>query len=264
VRLTIISLNLRFDTPKDGAHAWPHRREAVGRLLQMHSPDLIGTQEGLAEQLEELQALLPGYHSFGAPRGSPEQDEHCRVFYRVDRLRLRRHGDFWLSEIPEQPGSRSSSWGNGFPRMVTWGEFEPFDGGAPFTFLNTHLDHASAVARERGAALIVRFLRQPEMVHPAVLCGDMNAAPGSPPLQILQGDVPVDGSASSLRDSYVLIGGTGSGRPTFHGFTGRGAERIDYILAEPPFHATRFEVLDQPVDEHWVSDHFPVLAELEF
>ncbi len=259
-----ISFNLRFNNPKDGPHAWPHRREAVGKLLRAHAPDLIGTQEGLAAQLEELQEELPGYVSFGAPRGSPGQDEHCRVFYRADRLRLRRQGDFWLSETPEQAGSATPSWSNGFPRMVTWGEFEPVDGGAPFTFLNTHLDHESEAARERGAELIVRVLRQPEIVHPAVVCGDMNAAPDSRPLQILLGEHLVDGAASPLRDSYALSGGVGTGQPTYHGFTGRGTERIDYLLVEPPFRAACFEVLDQPVDGHWVSDHFPVLAELEY
>jgi endonuclease/exonuclease/phosphatase family metal-dependent hydrolase len=262
--LTVITLNLRFDTPRDGLHAWPHRREAVGDLLRAHAPDLIGTQEGLAAQLEELQAELPGYHSFGTGRGSPGQDEHCRVFYRADRLRLRRHGDFWLSETPQEAGSVTQRWGNSFPRMVTWGEFEPVDGGAPFTVLNTHLDHESAVARERGAEQIVRFLRQPEALHPAIVGGDLNATPGSRPMQILLGEVPVDGAASPLRDAYRLSGGAGNGEPTYHDFTGHGTERIDYILVELPIRATRFEVLSQPVNGHWVSDHFPVLAALEW
>jgi endonuclease/exonuclease/phosphatase family metal-dependent hydrolase len=261
--LTVITLNLRFDTPSDGEHAWPHRREAVGKLLRERAPLLIGTQEGLAGQLAELAALLPGYASFGVARGSPEQDEHCRVFYRTDALRLRRHGDFWLSETPDQPGSRTESWGNGFPRMVTWGEFEPLAGGGPFTFLNTHLDHASPVARDRAAEQIVRFLRWPGVVHPALLCGDMNALPDSRPLHLLLGEESVDGVTSPLQDAYRLGGGSGGGPPTFHGFSGSGTERIDYILVEPPFRATRFEVLDQAVDGHWVSDHFPVLAELE-
>jgi endonuclease/exonuclease/phosphatase family metal-dependent hydrolase len=75
--------------------------------------------------------------------------------------------------------------------------------------------------------------------------------------------VPVDGAASPLRDSYRLSGGAGAGKPTIHGFTGRGTDRIDYILVEPPLRALHFEVLDQPVDGQRVSDHFPVLAALE-
>ena len=77
------------------------------------------------------------------------------------------------------------------------------------------------------------------------------------------GAEPVDGAPSLLRDSYRLSGGSGDGSLTMHGFTGCAAERIDYILVESPFRVIRFEVLDQPVDGHWVSDHFPVLAVLE-
>ena len=71
--LTVITLNLRFDTPRDGLHAWPHRQEAVGSLLRAQAPLLIGTQEGLAGQLEELSAQLPGCVSFGMARHSPGQ-----------------------------------------------------------------------------------------------------------------------------------------------------------------------------------------------
>jgi endonuclease/exonuclease/phosphatase family metal-dependent hydrolase len=73
----------------------------------------------------------------------------------------------------------------------------------------------------------------------------------------------VDGTPSPLRDTYRLSGGNDSGPPTFHGFTGHGTERIDYILIEPPLRGARCEILAQSVDGHWVSDHFPVLASLE-
>jgi endonuclease/exonuclease/phosphatase family metal-dependent hydrolase len=258
--LTVISFNLRYDTPKDGPNAWPHRRSAVAALLQKHAPHLIGTQEGLALQLDELGESLPGYAAFGSGRRGPREDEHCRVFYRTDSLKLRRHGDFWLSDTPDQVGGISGSWGNTLPRMATWAEFERTTDGACFTFLNTHLDHASAVARERGAQQIVRFLRRADTPHPVILAGDLNADPGSVPLKLLTGELPVDASPSLLRDAYRLSGGQGNGEPTFHGFTGEGRERIDYVLVEAPHRVTRYARLDETVSDRWVSDHFPVLA----
>jgi endonuclease/exonuclease/phosphatase family metal-dependent hydrolase len=261
--LTVMTFNLRYDNAGDGENAWPHRREAAAALIRAHSPDLLGTQEGLAPQLEELQARLPGYAAHGRSRADPRQDEHCRVFYRTATLRLRRHGDFWLSETPEVIGSITAAWGNTMPRMVTWGEFEPVGGGAPFTFVNTHLDHASPLARERAAAQIVRFLRELSVIQPVIVGGDLNSVPGSLPLKILTGEVPVDDAASPLRDSYCLAGGTGEGRATFHGFTGRGEERIDYLLVDPRFRVTQCDVLEAPVEGRWVSDHFPVVAALD-
>ncbi len=110
----------------------------------------------------------------------------------------------------------------------------------------------------------MRFLRRPEVVHPAIVAGDTNARPDSRPMQILLGEAPVDGTASPLRDAYRLTGGTEEGKPTFHGFTGRGRGRIDYVLVEAPFRVTRYEVLDQQVNGKWPSDHFPVLARVEW
>jgi len=261
--LTVMTFNLRFDNPRDGEHAWPHRREAAAALIRAHAPHLLGTQEGLAPQLEELQALLPGYTAFGTGRRGPRQDEHCQVFYRSDTLRLRRHGDFWLSETPDTVGSITEAWNNTLPRMASWGEFEVIESGDRITFLNTHLDHASPTARERGAAQIVRFLQRPEIAHPVVVAGDLNALPDSLPLQILVGEVPVDGSPSPLRDACLLSGGLSDDGPTFHAFTGRGQERIDYLLVEPSLRVTRCEVLNAPIEGRWVSDHFPVVATLE-
>jgi endonuclease/exonuclease/phosphatase family metal-dependent hydrolase len=258
--LTVMTFNLRFDNPKDGPHAWPHRRDAAAALLHARAPDLIGTQEGLAQQLDELQESLPGYAAFGIGRRGPREDEHCRIFYRTASLRLRRSGDFWLSDTPDVVGSISESWGNELPRMATWGEFERVPDGARFTFLNTHLDHDSSIARERGAQQIVRFLRRSDLPHPVILAGDLNDGPDSLPLKLLTGALPVDGSASRLRDAYRLAGGQGAGRPTFHGFTGNGLERIDYVLVEDPLQVTEHTVLDEPVKDRWVSDHFPVLA----
>jgi endonuclease/exonuclease/phosphatase family metal-dependent hydrolase len=106
-------------------------------------------------------------------------------------------------------------------------------------------------------------LRRPEVVHPVIVAGDMNARPGSRPMQLLLGEAPVDGTASPLRDAFRLAGSMGEGKPTFHAFTGRGRGRIDYILVEAPFRVMEYEVLDQQVNGRWPSDHFPVLARVE-
>src|SRR5262249_42101914 len=163
--------------------------------------------------------------------------------YRAAALRLRRHGDFWLSDTPERVGSVSPEWGNRLPRMATWGEFEHLETGRTFTFLNTHLDHASSLARENAARQIVRFLCRPDLAPPAILAGDLNADPDSLTLQLLTGRAPVDGAASRLRDATA--GSPAMGAPTFHDFTGRGTERIDYVLVEPAFRVERYQVLDE-------------------
>src|SRR5688500_4995548 len=66
VRVT--SFNLRYDTPNDGANAWPHRRDWVAGLIRFHALDAVGVQEALATQLGDLDARLPGFARVGVGR----------------------------------------------------------------------------------------------------------------------------------------------------------------------------------------------------
>lgn len=49
--------NLRLNLAQDGPNAWPQRKEAVKALIRYHEFDLLGTQEGLPEQIDDLAAL---------------------------------------------------------------------------------------------------------------------------------------------------------------------------------------------------------------
>ena len=93
-----------------------------------------------------LVARLPAYTWFGESRKGSTEDEHMGVFYRKDRLRVRDSGNFWLSDTPDVPGSRT--WGNILPRMVTWARFERIADGA------TLHGEASVLRRGRLASFV--------------------------------------------------------------------------------------------------------------
>ncbi len=54
LEFNVATYNLRLNTPEDGPNAWPLRKDAVRELIRYHQIDLLGTQEGYAEQLEDL------------------------------------------------------------------------------------------------------------------------------------------------------------------------------------------------------------------
>ena len=66
--LTVMTLNMRYDNPEDGANNWRFRRERIAELIRSEAVDLLGTQEVLANQFDDLQALLPGYRAVGVGR----------------------------------------------------------------------------------------------------------------------------------------------------------------------------------------------------
>ena len=110
--------NLRLNTPDDGPNAWPLRRDAVRALIDYHQIDLLGTQEGLMDQIDDL-AAMPGFAYVGVGRDDGKRaGEHSAIFYRTARFALLAHGDFWLRETPTVPGkgwdatccNRIASW----------------------------------------------------------------------------------------------------------------------------------------------------------
>lgn len=257
--LRVMTFNLRRGTAADGRHRWRFRLPVARRVLESYLPDIVGTQEGLKEQLDELAEPFPEYARVGRPR-LPD-DEHCAILYKPDRFRLLSHGDFWLSDTPAVAGSKT--WGNYVPRMATWARFEDRQTGGAFQFWNTHLDHFAPSARRKGARLIAERLPDDE---PAVLVGDFNALPSGAVYKFLtatgNGREALDGAG--LYDAWRWARRAMPTRwpATFHNYTGRGLYRIDYVFVGADVSVDHAETVRLREDGRWPSDHFPVYAEL--
>src|SRR5690606_9254165 len=151
--ITIATYNLRLNTPRDGANAWPHRVEAVKGLVRYHGFDVFGTQELLADQLADL-AQMPEYAYVGVGRDDGKRaGEHSAIFYRRDRFSLLRHGDFWLSETPDRP---SKGWdAKCCKRIASWAQLRDRNSGKAFYIFSVHFDHEGVIARRESAKLLV-------------------------------------------------------------------------------------------------------------
>jgi endonuclease/exonuclease/phosphatase family metal-dependent hydrolase len=168
------------------------------------------------------------------------------------------HGTFWLSDTPNRPASRS--WGNNFPRIVTWARLVHRQSGRALYVYNLHLDHESENARTRSAELVLRRVNSRRHADPVVVLGDFNAEPGSAVLQILS-QVP-KGGKPGLRDSYNP---KGSGDGTFHAFSGdREGPRIDYILVAAKLDVLDASIIHDMAGDGYPSDHFPVQVSVRF
>ena len=87
--LTVLTMNVRYDNPEDGENNWRFRRERVGELIRSQQVDLLGTQEVLSNQYDDLQTLLPGYASVGVGReDGARAGEFNAIFYRTERFDL--------------------------------------------------------------------------------------------------------------------------------------------------------------------------------
>lgn len=253
--LHVMSLNLRFASPTP-PHSWPERRPVLRRLLQAEAPHLIGTQEGLYEQLRDIESdLAPHYAWIGEGRLGGSRDEFMAVFYDTRRLKPLAYEHFWLSAEPDRIAS--ASWGNEIVRMATWVRFQDRRTQREFYALNTHLDHRSQPSREHSAALIVRRLAELDGALPRIITGDFNVpAHGNPVYDTLL--------SSGLTDTWDTAAERGPLQGTHHGYRPplKGGERIDWILTSRGVRCSSAQINTYAHEGQFPSDHLPVQAVL--
>ncbi len=259
-----MSFNIRFDNPNDGPDAWPHRKDFVAGMFRFHQVDLGGTQEGLFHQLEELDALLPEFAWVGVGRDDGERGgEFCAIYYRTDRFEVIEHGTFWLSETPDEPGSRG--WDAALPRIVTWARLSDLANDRRFIVFNTHFDHRGREARLESARLIRSKATELAGDDPVIVMGDLNTTDSDEPYRALA-------EADAVPDQIRLYDGFYHSRHGHHGPTSTWNgfreivpdRRIDFILADPGFTFIQHGILADIRDGRFPSDHLPVVADVTF
>ena len=252
--LSVMTFNMRYDNPEDGQNNWRFRRERVAGVIKAQEVDVLGTQELLSNQFNDLSGLLTGYQGVGVGRlDGVESGEYCAVFFRKDRFTLLDSGTFWLSETPEVVGSLG--WDGACERIATWVVLRDRD-GREFFFIDTHLDHVGQVARDEGVSLLMKRLETLSGGRPVILTGDFNSEPGSSVVAHVQKD-------GVLRDAKAIAAQRSGTDWSFSDF-GQipEAERplLDYIFVSGDIEAVRYEVLPDTFDGGYVSDHAPVMA----
>lgn len=251
--LRVMTFNIRLLTKNDVPNNWDARRDIAIQMLRAEDPDVIGTQELFKRQGDDIVASLPQYAWFGEGRRGGDDDEHMGVFYRKDRLRVLDSGNFWLSDTPEVPGSQT--WGNLYPRMVTWARFERIADGATFTLYNTHLPYRDEdePLRIRCVELIKERLDRLPQKDPVIITGDFNTSPDSRVHTIL---------STKFTDAWTAAPQRSGPEGTFHDFTGQPRRRIDWIMIRG-LNAKWAKTVTMQRDGRYPSDHFPVIVELD-
>jgi endonuclease/exonuclease/phosphatase family metal-dependent hydrolase len=256
--LQVMSFNIRYGTAKDGDDQWSARREMLFEVIRQRDADLVGLQEALAFQIDEIEAAVPGYAVVGVGRDDAGRaGEFSAILFKKGRLRVADAGTFWFSDTPEQPASKS--WGNNITRICTWARFVDRDGRGFYHF-NLHLDHQSQPSRERSTALLrQRIEARAFPADPVVVTGDFNAGEGNPALAAL---VSKGNPAAPFVDTYRVLHPDETVVGTFTGFkTGNTTgEKIDYVLVQPGAEVISAEIIRASRNGRYPSDHFPVAA----
>lgn len=258
--LQVLSFNIRYDNAEDGINRWDNRKDRVANLIVERNADLVGAQEVLHHQLEDLQARLPEYGSIGVGRTDGKAEgEYAAIFYRKSRFEVQETGNFWLSPTPDVVGSRG--WDAHLERIVTWAKFVDNTTGNRFLFVNTHFDHAGETARRESVALLLHRIDSLSQGIPVILTGDFNADYYSDVVRkIINVQTP-----HRLIHSRMVAEAVNGPAWSFHYF-GRVpiGERplIDHVFITPHWTVMSYSVLAEPEGKRYYSDHCAVWVQL--
>lgn len=255
------TFNIRYDNPDDQENNWKFRKDRVATFIQQEKLDIVGMQEVLHNQLEDLKTRLPEYAEVGIGREDGKQKgEYAPIFYRKDRFKLLDSNTFWLSQYPDSVGF--IGWDGACTRIATWAKLEDKSTGKIFLAVNTHMDHVGVEARRKGALLIIKRIQDIVGNRPAVLTGDFNVNDKSEAYQTLTTNDFV------LKDAYKTADVKEGVSYTFHDFEKvpmNEREKIDFIFVTPQIKVTRSWIpKENPDGKGVLSDHNPQLATLQF
>lgn len=276
------SFNIRYDNPKDvdNGNGWSQRAPIVASLIRFHRFEVLGIQEALRNQVDDLHALLPAYACSGCGRDDgKDAGEFAAIFYRKDLFVLRDSGTFWLSPTPTVP---SIGWDAKFKRICSWVKLESMKDRRTFYVFNTHFDHQGTIARLESAKLIVRSIRKIAGTQPVILTGDFNVDQTSESYHLLHDSGLFLDSYETAAERYALNGtpngfkcGSFTEKRIDHVFHTNGFKPIRYGVLTDSYRSpsidmtetvsTAFpsEVSFKSYESRIPSDHFPVLVEFE-
>jgi len=263
--LQVMTFNIRFANKGDGVHDWEHRRPLVASMVRFHEIDLLGVQEALRSQLDDMVADMPEYDWLGVCRNdgkvNPNPDgEFSAILYRKDRFEKLDGNTFWLSETPEVVGS--VGWDANLTRIVTWVKFKDKQTGNIFYHFNTHFDHIGIQARAESAKLILKKIKEIAGDGQVVLTGDFNCGDTEEPYRI----VTDMNTAFHMTDTKAISkiphhGPDASFAGTFQ-ISGLIDHMIDFIFVRGKIDVWRQATLSDNWNGDLASDHLPVMAEV--
>jgi len=266
-QLQVMTFNIRYGTASDGPNNWQNRKQLVFDVLRDHRPDVVGLQEALHFQIEEIVQAVPGFAYVGVGREDGKtKSEYCAILYRAERLDVSESDTFWLSDTPEVPGS--ITWGNACTRICTRARFTDKESNRNFYVYNTHLDHVSQPSRERSAVLLMRRIADRRHRDPVILTGDFNAGEDNRAVVYLKGKSTLPDSEGVQRenplpliDTFRALHPDADDVGTFNAFKGeRSGPKIDCVFAGPDVKVLAAEILHDNENGRYPSDHFPVTA----
>ena len=260
VRWCTFNIRLQNDGDEKAGVGWSVRKDRVADYIRRNHIDIVGMQEVLHPQLEDLLARLPEYDYVGVGRTDGKtKGEYSPVFFLKEKFEVLEKGNFWLSETPDVPGSKG--WDAALERIASYAKLRDKATGKVFMAVNTHFDHVGVTARRESAKLIMRKIQEIVGDRPAVVTGDFNVTEDDEAHKTM-----VSSQTVKFLDAYHMTPNHTGTTYTWHQFCQlppMKREKIDFIFITPTIRVNHSHI-EVPNLDALLSDHNPHWADLEF
>ena len=242
---------------------WENRKGPIAELIMQKDIHIFGLQEPYFGQVCQLSELLNEYQWYGIGLDDGKKEGQINaVFYKKNQFELKDKGTVFLSENPRLPGK---GWGARFPRGVTWVNLIEKNTQSSLFFFNTHFDYHSRLARDESAKLVRYTIEKLAEDVPVILVGDFNifsSLGGNETYKLLtqknKKNLLFNAQNISMSPHKGPVG-------TWSGFKEAGKPGIkpDFIFVNRFIRVFAHQIVANTHKGEFLSDHLPVIAELE-
>lgn len=250
--IRVMSFNVRCTNV--GKETREDRIDIVTKTMLDSEADSIGVQEATPEWMDTFKETISEKYAYvGVARDDGDNEgEYSAIFYRKDKYKLEDSGTFWLSETPDKV---SFGWDAGCKRICTWAVLVNKKTGEKYVHLNSHFDHVGIEARKNSVDLIIDKAKEYDDL-PVVFTADMNVKQGSENYMSFVNSGVLDDTKFIAPDSMDYL--------TYHDTKPYALQDwiIDYVMINENFDAVSYKVVTEGVDGRFVSDHYPIYADI--
>lgn len=249
--LVFVSFNIRLGSEwsrgQDSLNYWDYRREAVLRMIQEESPDAIGMQEVLPNQLHYLDSALVDYCRIGVGREDGKEEGECMsIFFKKDVFELLKSQTYWLSETPD---SVSMGWDAACFRTVTMALLKQKGSQREILYMNTHLDHVGTTARAESTKLLAKLAQEWSVnAMPILIGGDMNTSSDD----TIFNNILTNGFQKAREKALIS-----DNEITYNAFGKEPPKQIDHYFSKN-LNIKEFHTLNGDYGVPYISDHYPI------